>query len=97
MTVPLSISRAIVCDAFGISVMCDDTRENPGLLKRFHNEQDIFTNLYWCDVNLSGKSLLIVFDFENTKTFCDNFATSAIDSDTLICISLSDVKCSSSK
>ena len=74
-------SGAIVCDhASGISVMCDDTRENPGLSKRFHNEQDIYhTNLYWRDVNLSGKSLLILLDFENGKTFCDNFATSATD------------------
>lgn len=69
MTVPLSVLRAIVCDASGISVMCDDTREKPGLLKRFHNEQDTFTNLYWRDVNLSGKSLLILFDFENLKHF----------------------------
>lgn len=60
----LTVSRAIVCDVSDISVMCDDTRENPGLLKRFHNEQDVFTNLYWRDVNLSGKSLLILFDFE---------------------------------
>lgn len=45
--------------------MCNDTRENPGWLKIFHNEHNAFANLYRRDVDLNGDFLAILLDFVN--------------------------------